>query len=77
MGMTNPSGKSANDDILDELCSVCYVSSDSAMGMIRSCGREAILVKCDIKSAFVRYPRDFKLLGFPFRASFILARRFP
>jgi hypothetical protein len=47
-----PPNNSVNDFIDREHCSVKYSSIDDAVKMIHDLGRNALLAKCDIKSAF-------------------------
>lgn len=64
-----PAGGSVNDCIDDRFCSVKYSSIDDAVNMIHKLGRNALLAKCDIKSAFRLLPlnpSDFDLMGFKF-----------
>lgn len=67
--LSYPEGRSVNDQIPHELCSVHYTSFDTTIRMIRACGVGAELAKCDVKSAFRLlpvHPADFELLGLGF-----------
>ncbi|XP_053398262.1 uncharacterized protein LOC128556673 [Mercenaria mercenaria] len=64
--LSYPSGRSINDGINYDLCSVNYTSFDTVADMIFKQGRSALLAKRDIKSAFRLLPvnpTDFHLLG--------------
>jgi hypothetical protein len=64
-----PPTNSVNDFIDREHSSVKYSSIDDAVKMIHDLGRNALLAKCDIKSAFqlIRLvPSEFDLTGFKF-----------
>ena len=65
-----PEGKSINDFIDPELCTVHYASFDTAVDLVRGFGPGgAWLAKTDIKSAFRLLPvapADYELLGFKF-----------
>ncbi|KAJ1217749.1 hypothetical protein NDU88_005339 [Pleurodeles waltl] len=61
-----PKGESVNDFIAPEDTKVVYASVDDAIRIIRGCGKQAELAKCDIKAAFRLlpiHPEDFALLG--------------
>ena len=51
-----PEGASVNNAILQELCTMHYISFDEAVHMVRKCGVGTEIVKCDIKSAFQILP---------------------
>jgi len=62
-----PPNESVNDFIDRDDCSVKYSSVDEAVKLIQNLGSNALLAKCDIKSAFrlLRLnPNDFDLTGF-------------
>ena len=64
---------SVNDFIDREHCSVKYSSIDDAVKMIHDLGRNALLAKCDIKSAFRLLklaPSEFDLTGFKFNNTY-------
>ena len=66
-----------NDGIPQELCTVMYISFDSALCMVQSCRVGAELVKCDVKPAFCLlpvHPNDFELVGFAFEGSFFMVK---
>ena len=47
-----PSGSSINDGISESLCSLCYSSVDNAVEFVKQLGRDAELVKFDIKDVY-------------------------
>lgn len=78
--LSYPHGDSVNDGIRDELASVHYASFDDAVAMVASCGKSALMGKCDIKSAFRLlpiHPDDFNLLGFSFQGSIYVDMALP
>ncbi len=59
-------GKSVNDGISPELCSLSYISIDDVAKAVRSLGRGGLLAKMDIHSAYRMVPvnpEDRALLG--------------
>ena len=54
--LSHPEGKSVNDGIQKELCSMAYISVDDAIQQIVTLGQGALLAKIDIKSAFRLLP---------------------
>ena len=64
--LSAPEGRSVNDGIEPELCSLSYVNVDEAAVAIRKAGRGAFLAKVDIKQAYrivPVHPEDRPLLG--------------
>ena len=64
--LSYPPGNSVNDGIPAELCSLSYVTIDDAILNILESGRDTMLAKIDIKSAFRLlpvHPADRHLLG--------------
>ena len=64
--LSYPSGSSVNDGIPSELCSLTYVTIDNAILNILESGKDTMLAKIDIKSAFRLlpvHPADRHLLG--------------
>ena len=64
--LSHPSGSSVNDSISSQLCTLTYVTVDDASLNILKSGRNTILAKIDIKSAFHLlpvHPADRHLLG--------------
>ncbi|XP_071118310.1 uncharacterized protein [Haliotis cracherodii] len=67
--LSYPRGKSINDFIDTEACSVVYARFDEATHMVQQLGKGALLAKFDIQSAFriiPVHPSDFELLGIRF-----------
>ena len=54
--LSHPTGHSVNDGIPKDLCSLTYISVDSAIEQIMALGRGTLLAKIDIKSAFRLLP---------------------
>lgn len=64
--LSTPVGKSVNDGISRDYCSLKYASVDDAVFMARALGRGAKLVKIDLKDAYRLiqvHPDDYHLLG--------------
>ena len=64
--LSYPEGKSVNDGIPREFCSVSYNTIDDAVRMVRCAGRGCHLAKTDIENAFrivPVHPDDHHLLG--------------
>ena len=64
--LSYPSGRSVNDGIAPPLCSLKYASVDDALRFITRLGRNTLLLKVDLKSAYrivPVHPRDRHLLG--------------
>ena len=64
--LSSPRGKSVNDGIAEEVCSLSYVGIDEATSGILTYGRGALLAKVDIQSAYRNipiHPEDRHLLG--------------
>ena len=54
--LSSPKGLSVNDGIATDLSSLCYTSVDHLCSIILSVGKEAQLVKADIKEAYRMVP---------------------
>ena len=54
--LSHPSGHSINDSIPKTLCSLSYITIDSAITAIQKFGRGTLLAKVDIKSTFRLLP---------------------
>ena len=68
-----PDGGSVNDFIPPEYCSVHYATVDDAVRMIKYLGKDAVLAKTDVRSAFriiPVHPSDYHLLGLKWRGKF-------
>ena len=66
LDLSSPEGRSVNDGIRPELCSLSYVAVDNAARMVTRAGQGALLAKVDIKSAYRLvpvHPEDRLLLG--------------
>ena len=66
LDLSSPKGRSVNDGIQADLCSLSYVSVDDAARAIAKAGRGALLAKVDVKSAYRLvpvHPEDRLLLG--------------
>ena len=64
--LSHPDGRSVNDDISPDLCSLSYPSVDNAVEYILTLGRFTELVKVDLKNAYRMlpiHPGDRHLLG--------------
>ena len=54
--LSHPAGRSINDGISKKLCSLTYITIDSAIQYIQQLGQGTLLAKIDIKSAFRLLP---------------------
>ena len=66
MDLSYPSGKSVNDFISPDICSLHYPSVDDAVDLVLALGQYTQLVKIDLKSAYrilPIHPVDRQLLG--------------
>lgn len=64
--LSSPGGKSVNDGIPSDPCSLTYASVDDAVAIIKSLGRGTQLAKIDLKDAYRLvpvHPDDYHLLG--------------
>ena len=50
--LSHPDGRSINDGIDRDLCSLTYVTVDMAMDQIRKLGRGTLMAKVDVKHAY-------------------------
>ncbi|XP_048251513.1 uncharacterized protein LOC125379287 [Haliotis rufescens] len=78
--LSYPRGKSINDFIDTEACSVVYARFDEATHMVLQLGKGALLAKFDIQSAFriiPVHPSDFELLGIRFEGEFYFDKCLP
>ena len=69
--LSHPTGHSINDGIPKPLCSLSYITVDSAIAEIMKLGRGTLLAKVDIKSAFCLlpvHPADRHLLAMNWNA---------
>ena len=68
-----PHGRSVNDFIPSEFCSVHYASVDDALRIIKKLGIGCTLAKTDVGSAFriiLVHPKEYHLLGMKWRDEF-------
>ena len=68
--LSHPSGHSINDGIPKDLCSLTYITADTAIDQIMALGKSTLLAKIDIKSAFCLlpvHPADRHLLAIKWR----------
>ena len=78
--LSSPSGHSVNDGIPRDLCSLHYATVDDAVGIVQNLGRDAQLVKLDIKDAYrivPVHPDDYHLLGIRWKGSTYIDRALP
>ncbi len=78
--LSYPCGRSVNDGIPEEHCTVTYTSFDEAVAMVAKTGVGCQMAKTDIKSAFRLlpiYPGDFDLLGFFFDGKYFFDKMLP
>jgi hypothetical protein len=65
--LSYPLDKNVNSGIDSELSTVQYTSFDRVLDMVASLGKNALLAKIDVLSAFrllIIHPDDFELFGF-------------
>ena len=75
-----PLNESVNDFIDKDQCTVKYASIDDAVKIIQNLGKNALLAKCGIKSAFrlLRIsPTEFDLTGFKFKNEYYFDKFLP
>ncbi|XP_072043658.1 uncharacterized protein [Amphiura filiformis] len=75
-----PEGNSINDGIDPEMCTVKYASFDTAVQIVVSAGKGALMAKADIESAFRLlpvHPDDFQLLGMKVGDEFFVDKALP
>ncbi|XP_062522989.1 uncharacterized protein LOC134197660 [Corticium candelabrum] len=80
LDLSSPHGHSVNDGIDPHLCSLSYSWVDDAATRILALGRETLLAKMDIQSAYRLipvHPDDRHLLGMRWRGSVTLAAALP
>lgn len=78
--LSYPTNNSINDGIPELASSVKYTSFDKVSDMIFSLGKNALLAKRDIKSAFRLlpvHPSDFALLGMKFKGKYFYDKMMP
>ena len=75
-----PEGRSVNDGIPKEICSLRYPTIDLAIGQILQLGAGTQLSKLDIKDAYrivPVHPQDWELLGLVWKGSYYIDTRLP
>ena len=80
MHLSAPLGSSVNDGIDPEHYSLGYSTLDDAIRLIAKFGRNALMAKVDLKSAFRMIPvqkKDWDLLGIYWREKFYVDKRLP
>ena len=80
MDLSYPEGRSVNDGISPEICSLSYMTVDDAARAIVSMGQGAMLAKVDIKSAYrivPVHPDDYPLLGMMWREALYVGSALP
>lgn len=78
--LSYPEGKSINDSIPNECCSVTYSTVDDAVALIKKLGTGCLLAKTDIASAFriiPIHPSDHELLGIHFKGFYYYDKCLP
>ena len=80
MDLSSPDGHSVNDGISRSLCSLTYVSVDTAVKLVEQLGRGTLLAKVDIRSAYRMlpiHPDDRWLLGMCWEGSVFVDTALP
>ena len=54
--LLSPTGRSVNDGVTQELCSISYTSVDEAVKLVQRLGRGTLLAKMDLKEAYRAIP---------------------
>ena len=78
--LSYPRGNAVNDFILPENSSVQYENLDQVIHLVKLCGRESLIAKCDIEEAFRQipiHPSDYSLLGFVWDEKFYYDKFLP
>ena len=78
--LSYPYGKSINDGLDRQFCSVSYQSIDNAVQLLLKIGRGALMAKTDIDSAYRNvpiHPSDYDLLGFCINGQFYYDKTLP
>ena len=80
LDLSSPRGKSVNDGIARDLCSLSYVSVDDIATRVLELGRGALVAKFDLKSAYRHipvHPDDRRLLGMDWNGELYLDAALP
>ena len=75
-----PEGKSINDSIDPEKCTVKYARFDNAVKLVQQAGKQCEMAKSDISSAFRLlpvHPDDYELIGFTFKGQYYFDKAMP
>ena len=75
-----PKGRSINDGIPKELCSLNYTSVDKATELVMACGKGALMAKLDLRSAHRMvpvHPDDQVLLGLKWNSNCYINQALP
>ena len=75
-----PEGHSVNDGIAPTICSIKYASVDDAVNIIQALGRNTLMAKLDLKSAYRMvpvHPEDQWLLGMSWNNQLFVDTRLP
>ena len=78
--LSYPPGKSVNDGICGDICSLSYISVDQVAEVAASYGRGALLAKVDIESAYRLipvHPQDRPLLAMRFEGELFVDPMLP
>lgn len=78
--LSSPVGRSINDEIDRNLCSLQYISVDQAARLVAACGKGALMTKTDLCSAYRQVPvhRDNQhLLGIEWRGQTYIDKALP
>ena len=70
--LSSPRGRSVNDAIPKELCSIAYISLDDATALIQAAGNGCLLAKVDLQEAYRAvpvHPSDQRLLAVQWKRS--------
>ena len=50
--LSSPRGRSVNDGVDQQLCSLCYLSIDDTLQFITQLGTDTLLLKIDLKNTY-------------------------
>jgi hypothetical protein len=73
-----PPGNSVNDGISRSDSTVQYENFDTVVELVKKCGRNALMAKCDVEEAFRQlpvHPSDYHLLGFTWMGKIYFDKR--
>ena len=78
--LSSPEGKSVNDGICKELCSLSYVRVDDIVPVIQRLGQGTLLAKLDVQAAYRTvpvHPDDCHLLGMVWKGRIYIGTTLP